>query len=155
MSTVSRVILTPNFASRIDVPLRPYQANLLPRFRSSTTASGVAHPMRLRGGVANAGQPHLVFLSASGEAPATPFGPTTLPLVPDLFTQLGFAFLNAPSLPATAGVLDAAGEAPPGFDLSPFQAALLAGRRFTFAGVVLDPSGTLQPFGPSTLRIDD
>ncbi|MCB9883643.1 MAG: hypothetical protein H6834_17780 [Planctomycetes bacterium] len=132
--------LEPGAASRIEIPLRAYALNQLPRLVEQPASAGILHRMEVRGGPERAGLPYFVLLGASGEAPGTPLpGGGRVPLMRDAWTDLGLLLLNTPLLPATIGVLDAQGNARPGFAIPAGPIAdLLVGMRFSFATLVVD-----------------
>ncbi|MCU0866581.1 MAG: hypothetical protein MUC36_22580 [Planctomycetes bacterium] len=153
-STTTRLLIGPANNNFVDLPMRPYRAALLPRIAQVSAAAGFAHPMQLRGGALRAGQNYLVQIGASGEAPGFLQNGVQVPLNFDALTGIGLALVNTALLPNTAGVLDAAGNANPGFALPAGIAPALAGFRFTFVGQILDAGGLCEVVGgPATLVI--
>lgn len=153
-STSTTIFVGPGNDNFVDIPTRPYQAGLLPRIARVSAAVGFAHPMQLRGGALRAGQSYLVALGASGEAPGFLQNGVLVPLNVDALTGLGLSLVNTAVLPGAAGVLDASGNASTGLQLPAAIAPLLAGLRFTFAGLVLSAGATCEVVGgPATLVI--
>ena len=154
-STVTTIQVGPGNDNWIDVPQRPYRAALLPRLARVSAAGGFSHPLELRGGALRAGQNYLLVMGVTGEAPGVVVNGVSVPMNVDGVTGLALSLVNTPFLPAAAGVLDPAGIATPGCQLPAAVAPLLAGFRFTFTGLVIDVTGSLEVVGgPATLRID-
>lgn len=153
-STSTTIFIGPGNDNFLDLPSRPYRAALLPRIAQVAAAGGFAHPMQLRGGALRAGQTYLLALGGTGEAPGFLQNGVQVPMNFDAVSGLGLTLLNTPILPNSIGVLDANGDATPGFQLPAAVAPLFAGFRFTFVGVVLDAGGLCEVVGgPATLVI--
>ncbi len=153
-STTTTIRISPSEPSRIELPTRPYQVNLQPRFAQQSVAAGIAHGMTVSGGPGRAGWVYAVLLGGSGEAPETVFpGVPPIPLVFDALTIEGANAANGNYLPSFVGLLDAQGFGAPGVLVPPSLFPLLEGVRMTFAGIVLDPAGPIEAFGPTTLEI--
>lgn len=154
-STTTRILVAPANDNWLDVPTRPYQAALLPRLAHVSVAGGFLHTMDLRGGALRAGQDYLLALGVTGEAPGFTLNGVQVPMNFDAFTNLGLLVVNTPILPAAAGLLDAAGNATPGFSLPAGLAPIFLGLRFTFTGLIYDAGGLLQVVGgPTSLVLD-
>ncbi|MFN0206895.1 MAG: CocE/NonD family hydrolase C-terminal non-catalytic domain-containing protein [Planctomycetota bacterium] len=153
-STTTTLRISPLAPSRVEIPLRDYVVNLAPRMAKASSAAGISHVMRVSGGASRAGWIYAVLTGASGEAPGTTFpGVPTIPLVVDSVTMDAANAANGPFLPNFVGVLNAQGLAFPQVIVPPGVLPVLVGMRLTFAGVVLDPAGPLEAFGPTTLEI--
>ncbi|MEM7201498.1 MAG: CocE/NonD family hydrolase C-terminal non-catalytic domain-containing protein [Planctomycetota bacterium] len=153
-NTDTTIRIDPAAPSWLDLPMRPYQSDLLPRLARASAAGPIAHTMQLRAGPRRAGQPYVAIMGCSGEGAGTPFAGLTLPIVVDACTTSGLLALNTPALPNTFGVLNAAGTALPGFALPAALAPAVLGARLSFAGVVFDAGGVVDiASGPATLEI--
>jgi len=155
-ATDTTVLMQPGAASRVLLPLRPYATNMKPRLAQASASIGIDHRLLVNGGAARAGYLYVTAMSLSGQAPgfALPGLATPVPLNFDAWTNVGFAFLGTPMLPAFVGVLDAVGQATPGLRVPPLNGVPLLGQRVTFAGVVVDPALTFDSvFGPCTLLV--
>jgi hypothetical protein len=154
-STSTRLDIGPGAVNYLDLPMRPYQADLSPRLARVTAASGFAHAMDLSGSMVRAGRGYLVLAGCSGEAPGTTLLGQPVPLNIDWCTSVAIGALNTPFLPMTLGALDALGNATPGFTLSANIAPAAVGLRLSFVGVVFDPAGAIDVIGgPAILVID-
>ena len=155
-ATDTTVLMQPGATSRVLLPLRPYTTNMQPRLAQASASLGVDHRMLLNGGAARAGYVYVTAMGTSGEAPGLPLPGlgTPVPVNVDAWTNIGFALLGTPIVPAFIGVLDPAGQATPGLHVPPLNAGPLLGLRVTFAGVVVDLGGALEStFGPCTLVV--
>ena len=154
-STTTTIAIDPARDNFLDLPMRFYTADLLPRLANASASAGIAHTMELRGGPLHALQNYFVAIGCSGEAPGFAIGTQQVPLNFDACTALGLSAFNTPLLPNTMGTFDFFGNAPPpGFALPPAVAPLFAGFRLTFVGFVLNAVGDLDVLaGPATLRI--
>jgi Zn-dependent M28 family amino/carboxypeptidase len=90
-------------------------------------------------GATKAGRTYVLALSATGNAPGTPLGSVTVPLVFDAATNLGFSLLNTPVFANFAGALSGAGTAAPSLNLPPLGNPALAGLNLHFAAFTLAP----------------
>jgi dienelactone hydrolase len=154
-ATDSTLLMQPLAASRVLLPIRPYVTNLKPRLAPASASAGIDHRMLLNGGSARAGLVYVTAMGLSGEAPGflLPGLAAPVPLNVDAWTNVGFALLGTPLVPAFVGVLDAQGQATPGLHVPPLNVGPLLGQRVTFAGVVVGPAGFDSVFGPATLAV--
>ncbi len=153
--TDTTVLMQPGQASQLELPVRAYRANLLPRLAVASATAGVAHRMQLRGGAARAGEIYAAFFGASGEAPGVALpGLPPAPLNPDPWTSAAIALQNSAAFPNTLGVLDASGTATPGVYFTPPVAAALVGIRFTCSAAVLS-GANIEAFTDATSLVID
>ena len=152
--TDTQVRMEPGAESGIDLPLRPYQSNMLPRI-AEVSSTALSHQLDLRGGAQRAGYAYITFCSASGEAPGVTLpGFPTIPINPDAWTLGSINSANSILFPMSVGVLDADGNATPGFSIPMPVSTAFAGFRFTFAAAILDTTALFESVGgPTTLLI--
>lgn len=148
-----RVLISPGFESRVELPQRERPVALMPRLKSVSTSTSVAETLTLDGGVQRGGMSYFVALGCSGSAPGFQApGLPPLPLNPDVWTSVGLQLMNSVILPAWAGVLDVDGCSSPRIAVPATIGGILLGRRWTVVGYVAD--GTLAASsvgGPATL----
>ena len=79
-----------------------------------------------------------------------------MPVNWDIYTTLGLQLVNVPNpwLSGLAGTLDPSGQATLAITLDPGAAAVVAGERFTFSSVLIDPAtGALSPSAPVSVTV--
>lgn len=132
-------------APTLELPAHdPFPASLSPRLAagSASAPAGIVHPLHVEAGHQRGNQLYVVLMSGSGTSPGFTLPGAHVPLVLDAWTTLGAA--GTPLRPFTAfgGLLDAAGEARPVFDVGTHPvAASLVGLRFAFAAGGTEPGG--------------
>ncbi|MFN0206518.1 MAG: CocE/NonD family hydrolase C-terminal non-catalytic domain-containing protein [Planctomycetota bacterium] len=153
-NTTTTLDIAPGTPSRVEIPLREYVINMAPRLGTASSTAGISHDLRVSGGAGRAGWIYAILLGASGEAPGTTFpGVPTIPLVVDSLTLDGANAANGPFLPNFVGALDAQGYGLASVMVPAGLFPQLVGMRLTFAGVVLNPAGPIEAFGPTTLEV--
>lgn len=146
------VVTAPANLATLDLPLRPLETTLLPRWQQVSAATGARASFNLRAGAARAGDLYFLLLGASGIAPPL-FLPAPLYLVPDAFTQLGLAAAGSPALLGYQGTFDAQGRAQAGLQLPPVVAATIAGLRLEHVVLGVTPTLTLYTSAPATVVV--
>lgn len=127
------VVIDATFPPRVDLPMNPARASLLPRIGRASAGSGFTFPFRLEGESSRAGNVYQVLVGASGNTPGLA-GPEPIPLNPDLITMIAIRLTNTPFLPDFFGTLDAKGDATPTLQLPSALANALVGLRLTVVG---------------------
>ncbi len=142
----------PSYAARLELPLRGVRPAMTPRIATAKASGGIRHSMKLQTRRQYAGNVYVVLMGASGTAPGRGSNPR-IPLNFDAWTNLGLSILNTPICSRFAGIVDAAGVAPPTFSMPPALASLAAGTRLSFTTLILRPTGGFDVSAPVTLRI--
>ncbi len=76
-------------------------------------------------GAVNKGRNYWIFGSITGTVPGVQLGPVTIPLNPDVYTDLTIALANTATFVKTRGVLDAMGEAKAQIAAGPLNSSLI------------------------------
>ncbi len=108
-------------------------------------ASGGTHAFALDAGTTNGNRSYWIFGSVTGTSPGVTLGsavgPVTIPLVPDVYTNLTIALANISPFVSTRGTLDAAGKNANGKLVVPVISDQgLIGLTLYHAGLVYDSS---------------
>ncbi len=104
-----------------------------------SAAQGGVVQFSIDAGVATGSQSYILGMGASGAAPATVIDGTSIPLVFDAVTQIGFQFLNTPIFANFGGVLSPAGTATATLALPGLASPALAGFKLDFAAFTVAP----------------
>ncbi len=127
-----------------DVQLRTLGAgtagSLVASERYLSASAGGSVGLTLNAGAANAGRTYVIGLSVTGDAPGTPLGSVTVPLVFDAATTLCFSLLNTPSFANFAGVLPGSGIATATLNLPAIADPSLPGLTIWLAGFTAGPT---------------
>ena len=136
--TDTQIRMEPGAVSELRLPLRKYESNMRPRL-AEVDSTSLSHQFDLSGGLERAGMGYFMLASASGEAPGLSVsGYPTIPVNADEWTLGSLQSFNTVLFPMSAGVLDANGDATPGFSIPMPVSTAFAGYRFTFSTLVFD-----------------
>lgn len=147
------VQIDPAFAPRLDLPLSPARASLTPRISRVRGSAGVAFDLHVQGEPSRAGTVYQVLIGASGNTPGFN-APPRVPLNVDAVTSIGLSFVNTPLFQDFRGLLNARGEATATLNLPNFLGGALAGTRFNFVVVGIEPGGGYFVSPPAELIIE-
>lgn len=147
------VTISPAFAPRVDLPIKPARASLAPRIARVRGSVGFQHSLQYLGESSRAGEIYQAFLSASGAWPGVNV-PPHVPLNIDIFTTIALDLVNTPLFVNFLGRLDTQGRARLTFALPTAIAASTVGMRFNFVGISVDGSNRFSVTNPVELIIE-
>ncbi|MEZ5962488.1 MAG: CocE/NonD family hydrolase C-terminal non-catalytic domain-containing protein [Planctomycetota bacterium] len=143
---------SPVALATLDLPLRPLEATLTPRWQEASAAAGISTTFQVRAGDAHAGDLYFVLIGGSGTTPAIHL-PAPVWLVPDVWTEAGLLLLGSPALSGYSGTFDAQGRAAATLRLPAPVATALAGVRLDHVVLGLTPANEVFTSAPATLVV--
>lgn len=99
--------------------------------------------LTVNAGVSHAGKRYWIFGSVTGTWPEVFLGPASIPLVPDLYTDVTFALTNSNMLSSFSGIVGRDGRASASFNIPGKVPAAAIGRTAYHAYLVHDTSGVI------------
>ena len=119
-----------------------------------SVATGGTQTFQLDAGTQNAGRLYWIFGSVTGTCPVLPLGAATIPLVPDVWTELTMSLTNTPLLQNTRGTLDGSGQATASFNVPIIKDPAAVGVKLYKAHLIYDASGNIyEASNPVTLTL--